>query len=137
MLNKSPKPHLIFIVIGLWFSWLPISEIYNRASIELQGVITSSNTSCVQPQNNRCSTVYLTQNSTSSTSKYIAGSTDASLQRYLPIGTKIEKLKWQLNYKINEKVVNDFPIGFYGGVLTFCITALGFGIYKEFKSKNS
>ncbi len=98
------------------------SEIYQRAAIELKGTIVSSNTTCMQPWNNRCATTYVVRADDGSQYAYIAGPTDKALRRRLPVGTVIVKDRWAFLYSLNGQRIDDFPILFYSGLL-----ALGLG----------
>jgi len=42
----------------------------------------------------------------------VAGPTDGSLPRKMPVGTVIQKRKFELAYARNGQRVNDFPLGF-------------------------
>jgi hypothetical protein len=90
------------------------TEIYQRAAIEAHGVVVSSETSCIQPQNSRCDTVYAVEGADRSRTTLVAGPNDASLRRRLPVGTLIEKQRWALDYAVNGQPVGDFPTAFYG-----------------------
>jgi len=93
------------------------NEIYQRAAVELNGSVVSSETSCMQPQNNRCATKYVVEGHDHIRATYIAGPSDKALPRRLPVGTEIVKAKWALAYSINGQQINDFPIVFYAGIL--------------------
>jgi hypothetical protein len=90
----------LFAVVAWLFAG---SEIYQRAAIELNGTVVSSETSCMQPANNRCATQYIVEAPDRSRHTYIAGPTD--------------KDEWQLSYSINGREVNDFPVVFYSTIL--------------------
>jgi hypothetical protein len=105
---------VLFAVVAWLFAG---SEIYLRAAIELNGTVVSSETSCMQPANNRCATQYIVEAPDRSRHTYIAGPTDKALPRRLPVGTVINKDKWQLFYSINGREVNDFPVVFYSTIL--------------------
>ncbi len=109
-----------FPILGALFSG---GELYQRASIELNGTIVASDTTCMQPQNNRCATEYIVENAAHSREKYIAGPTDHSLPRRLPIGTTVAKEKWSLSYRLNGRETDDFPLQFYIGafVVSVCV----------------
>jgi hypothetical protein len=98
-------------------SLLAVSEIYQRAVIQLDGTVISSQTTCVQPENNRCATVYIVEGLNGSKTTYIAGPTDHSLLRRLPVGTEIVKGKWSLNYSIDQKINKGFPTKLYFALL--------------------
>jgi len=103
------------------------SEIYGRAAIELNGTVVSSETSCMQPANNRCATQYRVEAPGGSGQTYIAGPTDKSLRRRLSVGTVINKDKWRLSYAINGQAVNDFPVVFYSSILVLGLMSAVWG----------
>jgi hypothetical protein len=117
--NLAPIALLIWLFAG--------HEIYQRAAISLDGTVVSSETSCVQPYNNRCDTAYVLEGRDGAQSAYVAGPTDESLERRLPVGTVIHKSKWSLSYTVDARNVNDFPIGFYGGLMAFGLLCALFG----------
>jgi hypothetical protein len=113
------RNHGLLIVVAV-LTWLFAgSEIFQRATIELHGKVVSSETSCVQPQNNRCATEYVVERNDHVQKRYVAGPTDKSLRRGLPVGSEIDKDKWALAYAIDGVPINDFPSAFYGGLLAF------------------
>jgi hypothetical protein len=90
------------------------NEVWSRSSIQVDGLVVSSDTQCEQPYNNRCVTTYILQSrQTGKKTEYQAASNDSSLRRYLPVGTRIHKVKGHLTYEINGQQVNDFPLYFY------------------------
>jgi hypothetical protein len=97
-------------------------EIYQRAEISLNGKVVSSETKCVQPQNNRCATTYIVESLSGLRKTYVAGPNTHSLPRRLPIGTIVVKEAWKFDYSINGEHINDFPLWAYsGGILTALI----------------
>jgi len=110
-----------------------ISEIHGRAVIELDGRISSVATKCVEPQHNRCASVYVIEAENRSRKTYVAGPTDQSLRRDLPAGTYIQKRKWELGYRIDGTPIEDFPIVFYSGILALSIGCFAwwFWLYKH------
>jgi hypothetical protein len=117
--NLAPLALLIWLFAG--------HEIYQRAAISLHGTVVSSETGCVQPYNNRCDTTYVVEGQDQTRSTYVAGPTDESLERRLPVGTSIRKDKWALTYSVNDRKISDFPIGFYGGLMAFGLLCTLFG----------
>jgi len=103
----------LLLAFGLMMSLLAASELYKRSIIQIDGTIISSETSCIQPANNRCSTVYIIERSDHSRIEYVAGPVDHSLRRRLPAGATIVKDKWALDYSIDGKPNEDFPTKLY------------------------
>ena len=123
-------------VAGVLFSALAISEILQRAQIDLDGQITAARTECEQPYNNRCVTYYTLQASDGSQIGYAAGPNDHSLQRDLPVGTWISKHKWDMRYSLDGQRVADFPSRFYVGVIVFgaLVSPIGLRVLSERRS---
>jgi hypothetical protein len=118
------------MTFGILVCAFAASGFYKRASIDINGQVTSSQTTCVQPQNNRCSTVYRVKDMNGVQNKYVAGFTDGSLPLRLPVGAHIEKKKWQLTYALNGRSINDFPLGFYGGLSVFGLILIGWSAFQ-------
>lgn len=109
------------------------SEIYGRASINVVGQIVANETKCQEPQHNRCATSYVLRALDGSITTYGAGPTDHSLRRYLPVGTNLEKHRWQLTYRINGCEVDDFPTVSYLGFLLSGVGAFAWALYLHKK----
>jgi hypothetical protein len=122
---RESIPNLAPLALLVWF--FAGHEIYQRAAISLQGTVVSSETSCVQPYNDRCDTTYVVEAQDQTRSTYVAGPTDESLERRLPVGTLIRKDKWALTYSVNNRQISDFPIVFYGGLMAFGVLCALFG----------
>jgi len=107
-------------------------EVTARAGLDVSGTVVGSLTACQQPQNNRCVTTYTLQpaSGAGNTFVYQAGPNDASLQRDLLVRTEISKQKWALAYRINGRLIDDFPITFYGIVAAVGMALLLTGIVR-------
>jgi hypothetical protein len=112
------------------------SEIYRRGVFAVEGTLVSSTTTCVQPANNRCASEYVVLSSDGVRTSYVAGPTDASLPRDLPVGTVISKRRWSIDYFLNGQRVDDFPVMFYAvvmafGVLCLCLWVMRFSLGRS------
>jgi hypothetical protein len=116
------RSYVLFFMLSMLIWLFAGSEIFQRAKIDLNGKVISSETSCVQPLNNRCATEYVVEAASGDRKTYIAGPTDKALRQLLPVGTVVVKEKWSLSYAVNGVQINDFPF-FYKGMLL-----LGFGL---------
>ena len=107
-------------------------EVAARATLDVSGRVVSSHTACQQPYNDRCVTTYTIQSPAGATHTFVyhAGPNDHSLQRELPPGTDISKEKWALVYRINGRLVDDFPINFYGIVAGVGLTLFLAGVVR-------
>lgn len=130
--QKVINPFIAFLILGAILVVMSCSEIYARASIEINGTIINKEVVCQQPNNNRCVANYLLRSvSDESQLTYSAGPTNQSLSRDLPIGAKLKKNKWKLSYEVDEKVVDDFPITFYLGLLAIGLLSIGVWLLKR------
>jgi hypothetical protein len=96
--------------------------VWKFCTTEIDGVITASRD---YPSKGapRYSTEYTVRSADGKEQRYVAGATDASLARSLPIGTHIHKAWGQFGYEINSRWIS-FPLAFYSammGVALFCI----------------
>jgi hypothetical protein len=105
-------PHHWYLATGAVLVFLfGANEIIQRLLIEVDGTIISSETTT----GNRPSTTYVIRGSDGSQRLYIAGPTDQSLPRRLPQGTHVSKRRYELPWRQNGQLVNDFPLYFYVG----------------------
>lgn len=128
--DYGQRPYFALFLFGLMIGFMGVAEPYERLAINVDGRISSVVTECVEPQHSRCATVYVVETPSGVKQTYIAGPTDHSLKRYLPVGTVLQKRRWKLSYQINDQEIEDFPIGFYAGcvvmsvacfILCFCL----------------
>jgi hypothetical protein len=111
-----PNP-LVPLLFALWIIWgFGIETVGRRLAIELDGVVVSSldHPSTGAP---RYSTHYILRGPNGGDFSYVAGATDASLPRRLPVGTRLKKQKWHLDYEKNGQTIDDFPIALYAIVV--------------------
>jgi hypothetical protein len=119
-MNKTPY---ILIAWAFWLIWaFGYQAVWQRAKVELNGTVISS---VDRPAKNapRYFSEYVVKSDAGLDQTYIAGPTDASLQRSLPVGTRVVKNRGELSYEINGSLV-EFPKYFYGGVLAFAMITI-------------
>ena len=104
------------------------NEILQRALIDVDGRIVSSQTT----SGNRPSTYYVVRGSDGVDSEYVAGATDSSLPRHLPVETYIKKHKYDLSWQKNQVIVDDFPLYFYMGIygIAFALSYWSFAQWR-------
>ena len=129
--GKSPYigPHHWWLATAAVFCFLFSSnEILQRALIEVNGRIVSSQTT----SGNRPATYYVVRGSDGVDREYVAGATDSSLPRRLPVGTDIKKHKYELSWQKNQAIVVDFPLYFYMGIygIAFALFYWGFAQWR-------
>ena len=103
--------HSFLAVAALLCFLFGANEIVQRLLIELDGIVISSQTST----GNRQATTYVFRSTDGGQHQYVAGPTDQSLPRRLPVGTRITKRKYDLGWERDGQRVNDFPLYFYVG----------------------
>ena len=108
-------PHHLFLAAAAVLAFLfGANEIFQRLTIEVEGTVISSETTV----GNRPVTYYAIRRNDGNIDHYIAGPTDRSLPRRLPVGVQINKRKYDLSWERDGQVVDDFPLTFYVGACT-------------------
>ncbi len=124
--KNGPHPVLLLLPALFIFWGFGVETLGARLTTEVNGTITA-----VQylPKKGaaRYAAEYTLQGADGKSSAYIAGPTDASLPRDMPVGTTLQKTRWQLGYERDGKPANDFPIAFYSAAFGI---ALGFILWS-------
>ena len=115
-------PRHSFLAVGaLLCIFFGANEITQRMLVEIDGTIISSQAT----EGPRSATTYVLRSADGQQREYVAGPTDRSLPRHLPVGARISKHRYELSWRFNEQKVDDFPIAFYlgacllGGLLAY------------------
>jgi hypothetical protein len=129
---QNPKSNFKPIVLIFWSLWIlwgfGYQTLWLRLTTECQGTIVSSQN--IPPSRGpRYVTQYTLNGLDGQTSEYIAGPTDASLPRSMPVGTHIRKERWHLSYERDGQRVDNFSVLFYAGILTIAVACLSWGIH--------
>jgi hypothetical protein len=115
--------------LGLFAAWIIFIDTYTigtRFLTSVDGTVVSSETST----GNRPTTSYQIKGPDGSISEYVAGPTDKSLPRRMPVGTQIRKKKYELGYVLNGQTVHDFPLAFYALLIGIGLTVAGFVLVR-------
>jgi len=96
--------------------------LYQRLITQVEGVVQSSR-DLHSPSNPRYATEYIVRAPNGREVKYVAGASDASLPRSMPVGTTITKRRWHLDYDRDGEHVSGFPTAAYA--LTLCAALAG------------
>jgi len=123
---------IVLVFIGLFgFFGVVGDTVFERLQLEVNGTVIASRDepSKAAP---RYATYYTLRGDDGKQSEYVAGATDASLERSLPAGTRISKKAGALGYWINGRRV-DFPLLFYTIPAFFSLLALFLGL-RQFLS---
>ncbi|MDE2290843.1 MAG: hypothetical protein KGL53_02065 [Elusimicrobia bacterium] len=116
----------IFLALGLFILWtFGWETVGQRLRIQAVGEIVTSRDVPAKGAP-RYATQYTLREPDETVTEFWSGATDASLARSMPVGTKVDKQRWRLDYKMDGRLVA-FPIIFYAIVLGigFCLAALG------------
>jgi hypothetical protein len=115
------------VVLFLWGTWMlwgfGFQTVWKRLQTEISGTVLSSRDIHPSRAPTRYSTEYLIRGDNGQDRIYVAGPTDGSLPRSMPIGTKIKKLRWNLDYEMNDARVH-FPMAFYAVILGVSLMAI-------------
>jgi hypothetical protein len=118
MRATSPKRRMavVLILFGLYilwgFGWDTVGHML-RTSVD--GVIVASRDFPATGAP-RYATEYTIRGADGKDRVYVAGATDASLERSMSVGTRIRKLPWHLDYERDGTRVR-FPTPFYATIL--------------------
>jgi len=100
-------------LFGAWLLFIGGSELLQRLWSEVDGTVVSSETST----GNRPITKYRLRAPGGHESEYVAGPTDASLPRRLPVGTVLHKERWHLSFSRDGNESATFSVLFYGSLI--------------------
>jgi hypothetical protein len=129
MKSKVVLNPAIPLIFGLFILWgFGYETVGTRLKTQLEGVVVSSRDipSTGAP---RYATEYTLCGPDGRESVYVAGATDASLPRSMPVGTSLKKQRWHLNYEKNGQRVDDFGVSFYGMMLGIAVACLAWSIF--------
>jgi hypothetical protein len=83
----------------------------------------------------RYATEYVVRGADGQDHRYVAGATDASLDRSIPAGSQIQKKWGQLGYELNGQW-QSFPIYFYSATFGAAFFAIFFAAFLQWRSKD-
>jgi hypothetical protein len=112
---------VILIIAAIWIYWgFGYETVWQRLTVQLDGVVVARQEVSTS---SRRGTIYVLRGPDGSDQEYVAGATDASLSRDMPIGTIIKKRKWELSYEKNGVLV-DFPTYAYSAIFGIAFACL-------------
>jgi hypothetical protein len=100
--------------------------VWQRLTIQIEGTIVSSRDEPVTGAP-RYVTYYVVRGTDGNDRAYVAGASDTSLQRHMPVGAHIHKVWGELGYEVDGRWIA-FPLGFYGGFLCLAGILLGLAV---------
>jgi|SRR5271155_3095329 hypothetical protein len=120
--SRAPVVLICFALFILWgFGYETVGL---RLGIALDGVVISRQELPRNWYTHGTGTAYVVRADDGTDQSYVAGATDGSLPRSLPLGAHVTKRKWELSYLLNGKRVEDFPVMFYAVVLAGALVCL-------------
>jgi hypothetical protein len=123
MPSRSGINSLVPFLASLWIIWaFGLHTLGARLWTQLDGVVIGSRD--VPPTRGpRYVTEYTVREHAGREVFYTAGPTDASLSRSMPIGTRVTKQRWHVDWERDGRRVNDFSLSFY-----LLMSAIGWGL---------
>jgi hypothetical protein len=123
LMKPPPRSSIVLFIAAIWILWaFGYKTVWQRFTISVDGVIVSSR-DFPEKGAPRYRTEYVIRDAGGRDLRYIAGATDGSLERSLPVGTRIRKEWGELDYEVNGRRIG-FPTYFYSaifGVALFCL----------------
>jgi hypothetical protein len=135
----SPKRRLnptVLLLVALWIFWgFGYETLWKRLLTDVQGTVTSARSLPYPLAPARHATEYTFTGPDGQQQSYIAGPTDASLPRNMPVGTHIGKRRWRVSYERDGERVNDFSLLFYGLMLSVAAVCLYWGVRSRYANE--
>jgi hypothetical protein len=127
---RSPPARVVPVLLfGIWILWgFGYETVWQRYATAVDGVIVSchDDPSTGAP---RYASEYVVRDDLGHDQTYVAGPTDASLERSLSVGTRIEKRWGQLGYRVNGEWIA-FPAFFYSGMLAIALFCVAWALWQ-------
>jgi hypothetical protein len=132
---KSPNPQSVIVTLfALWMLWgFGFQTLWARYTTELEGVVVSSRDTPSKGAP-RYATEYVIRDASDHDTHYVAGATDASLDRSIPVGSRIEKRWGQLGYELDGQW-RSFPVAFYFAIIGGAFFALFWAAFVQWRTR--
>ena len=122
--TAGPRP-VALIAMALWIVWgFGYETVWQRLALELDGTVIARREIPQTWASHGPATAYVVRGADGRDHDYVSGGNDASPPGNIPVGTDIEKHKWELSYSLNGVRIEDFPTDFYSawcGVALACV----------------
>lgn len=135
MTNVKPTALLL---LSLWIFWgFGYETLAKRLSAHVEGTVISSREVAYPLAPARYSTEYIVRGLNGQNQTYVAGPTDASLPRTIPVGTHVKKLPWHWSYEENGQLTDSFGWLFYSLVLAVGTSCLVWSVMLRAANKTA
>ena len=129
MTANSRAQVVIPLIAAIWILWgFGYQTLWQRLTIQLDGVIVSSRDVPAKGAP-RYATEYVVRDANGQEHRYIAGATDASLERSMPAGTRIRKGWGRLGYEADGRWI-EFPVAAYSAMLGIAFACLFWAAHR-------
>ena len=109
---------IALLLLALWIFWgFGYETVAKRLFSQVEGTVISRRNIAYSAAPARYSTEYVVCGHDGQNHSYVAGPTDASLPRTIPVGASVKKLRWHWSYEQNGQLTDEFGWVFYGVVL--------------------
>jgi hypothetical protein len=128
-MKPPPQSAVVLFIAAVWIFWaFGYATVWTRFTTEVNGVVISSRDipSTGAP---RYITEYIIRDPNGYNHKYVAGPTDASLKRSLPVGTRIRKTWGELDYDLNGRRIG-FSTYVYSAIFGLALFCLLWGAWR-------
>jgi hypothetical protein len=122
----------IFIIRGFGYE-----TVGSRLTTVLDGVVIARQEIPRTPYAHGTGMIYTVRSADGVDHSYVAGATDGSLPRDIPVGAQITKRKWELSYLSDGRRVDDFPRTFYGIILGVACGCLLWGGLQWWRGRHA
>lgn len=134
MENPDRRQAIVLIVFGAFLIWgFGWNTVGRRLRLAIDGVIVST-VDVPATGAPRYATEYTIRSADGKEQIYWAGPTDGSLPRSMPVGTRIRKERWHLQYERNGRM-EGFPYAFYSAVLMSAAALVAWGSFIVFRGR--
>ena len=107
---------LLLLALGIFWGF-GYETVAKRLFSQVEGTVISRRDIADSATPRRYSTEYIVCGLDGQNHSYVAGPTDASLPRTIPVGANVKKLRWHWSYEQNGQLTDQFGWVFYGVVL--------------------
>jgi hypothetical protein len=134
---KSPNPQAVILSFAaVWILWgFGAQTVWTRLTTEVDGIVVSSR-DVPSKGAPRYATEYVIHGPDGRDVQYVAGATDASLERSIPVGTQIRKRWGQLGYELNGQW-ESFPIYAYSAIFGAAFFVLFWAAILQWRSREA